>query len=102
MTPEQVEIERLKDELARERLARRDAERWLNSIKETLRPYWQDARSNWDGSLCGLPAEVVGVARKFAELEARSRELHGRIASLTARLSAAIDCIPRGITGEIE
>jgi hypothetical protein len=105
-----LDIEQMKDDLARERLARRNAERWLIHIKETLRPYWQDERSNWDGSLCGLPVEVMGVARKIedlrarvaeleAELEAQERALHGRIANLTARLSACLDCLPAGMTG---
>jgi hypothetical protein len=105
-----LDVEQLRDDLARERLARRAAERWLTHIKETLRPYWQDGRSNWDGSLCGLPTEVMGVARMIeelrarvaeleAELEARERVLHGRIANLTARLSACLDCLPAGMTG---
>lgn len=68
------EVERLtavaemrRDEADRERLERRDCERWLRSIKETLRPWWSDYGSNWDGSLCGLPIVVESVARKFAE-----------------------------------
>jgi hypothetical protein len=39
------------------------------------------------------------VAELEAELEARERVLHGRIANLTARLSACLDCLPAGMTG---
>jgi hypothetical protein len=60
----------LKDlEIAEGRAQNAKMQRWLNAIKETLRPWWQDDRSNWDGSLCGLPNEVDGVARYIREIE---------------------------------
>lgn len=62
-------------EIHRLRAAVGEREAWLDKIKETLRPWWTDERSNWDGSLCGLPVEVAGVATVIRELEATTNRL---------------------------
>lgn len=64
-----AEVESRRDEADAERLKRRELERWLAAVKETLRPWWQ-GESGWDGSLVGLPAAVEGVAGRFREVEA--------------------------------
>lgn len=52
-----------------------------------------------DGGPGQLAADFRELRKRVAELEARERVLHGRIANLTARLSACLDCLPAGITG---
>ncbi|MGE4195962.1 MAG: hypothetical protein AB7G11_02405 [Phycisphaerales bacterium] len=63
-------VERLRDEADRERLERRDVERWLTEVKATLEPWWKGRVGKFDRTLDGMPTVARVVAQRIQEMEA--------------------------------